>query len=108
MQGISGQELWNKTQKLCLKINVYNQPACLKKVFLLMLKIMADKKKLQCQIYADFESLWVNKVSKERKPDGSYSDKCQSRVAFSHDYKLFCVNDTLSKLTKKYISDEAI
>lgn len=69
---------------------------------------MADKKKLQCQIYADFESLWVNKVSKERKPDGSYSDKCQSRVAFSHDYKLFCVNDTLSKLTKKYISDEAI
>lgn len=69
---------------------------------------MADKLKLQYQIYADFESLWVNEARKEQKPDELYSDKCQSHIAFSYDYKLFCSDDTLSRLTKKYMSDGAI
>ena len=59
-------------------------------------------------IYADFESILVPENNGKQNPNGSYTNKYQKHVAWSHGYKLICVDDKVIKSFKLYLEKDAV
>ena len=59
-------------------------------------------------IYAYFESILVPENNGKQNPEESYTNKYEKHVACSHEYKLVCFDDKLSKLFKSYLSDDTV
>ena len=59
-------------------------------------------------IYAGFESILVPENNGKQNPNGSYTNKYQKHVAWSHGYKLICVDDKVIKSFKLYLEKDAV
>ena len=59
-------------------------------------------------IYADFESILVPENNGKQNPNGSYTNKYQKHVAWSHGYKLICVDDKVIKSFKLYLEKDSV
>ena len=59
-------------------------------------------------IYAGFESILVPEDNEKQNPTESYTNKYQKHVACTYGYKLVCVDDKFSKLSKSYLGEDAV
>ena len=59
-------------------------------------------------IYAGFESILVPENNGKKNPNGSYTNKYQKHIAWSHGYKLICVDDKVIKSFKLYLEKDAV
>ena len=59
-------------------------------------------------IYADFERILVPENNGKQNPNESYTNKYQKHVAWSHGYKLICVDDKFIKSFKLYLEKDAV
>ena len=59
-------------------------------------------------IYAGFESILVPENNGKQNPNGSYTNKYQKHIAWSHGYKLICVDDKVIKSFKLYLEKDSV
>ena len=59
-------------------------------------------------IYAGFESILVPENNGKQNPNGSCTNKYQKHIAWSHGYKLICVDDNVIKSFKLYLEKDAV
>ena len=59
------------------------------------------------KIYAVFESILMPEDNGKQNPEESLTNKYQKNIAYSHGYKLVCVDDRFSKPFRTYLGEDA-
>ena len=108
LQAFSTEKLLKYHIKHCFKINGKQKIKMPKKGEYVKFKNYKRKIKSPFTICADLESILVSQDDGKKNPEESYTKKYQKKIVCSYGYKLVCVDDKYSKLSKTYLCEDAV
>ena len=101
------EEILKRHIKDCFEINGKQKIKMPEKDEYIKFKNFERKIKSPFMIYAYFESILEPEDNGKQNPNGSYTNKYQTHIAFSYGCKLVCVDDKFSKPFKSYLVEDA-
>ena len=78
------------------------------KVEIVKFKNYTRKLNSSIMIHADFKSILIPANNGKQNPLESYTNKFENHVGCSFGYKLICVQDQFSKLSKTHLGQDAV
>ena len=94
--------------KDCFKTNAKRTIKMPRRIECVKFKNFDRKIKLSFMIYTDFESILVLEDNGKQNPNEPYTNRYQKHVACSYGYKLVCVHDKFSNLSKSYFGKDFV
>ena len=107
LQAFSTEEILKNHLKDSFKINGKQRIIMPRTGEYVKFKNYEIKIKSPFKIYAVFESILIPEDNGKQNPEESLTNKYQKNIAYSHGYKLVCVDDRFSKPFRTYLGEDA-